>query len=144
MLCSLNLQQTLHQLCCLSEIPAEAELSVQAVIRGVCAIIDAFSFSVPSPPGEADHSAAPTASDGNVNQVTVDTASDAAAADQVAVEAAEQQLDIQSALTRRVLPSLRSQLIHNGEVRLSFRKCKPCRLHDSCIICALEFTQQAI
>ena len=110
---------------------------MQAVIRGVCAIIDAFSFGVPSPPGAADQSDTPNASNGNDDQMTEDIAADVPAADQDAVEAAEQQLDIQSALTRRVLPSLRSQLIHNGEVSLSLVNSKHCRLHYSRMIYTL-------
>lgn len=80
---------------------------VQAVIRGVCSIIDAFHFSISAQlPASADH-AAEEEEEGDHEA----TASQAA-------EAESAHRDIQSALTRRVLPSLRSQLVQDGEVQL--------------------------
>lgn len=89
---------------------------LQGIIRAVCAIIDAFHFSVESQQPPAVHSTG-----GNSLQAAVDDQgqeeaaggdSDAeATADAVAAHA-----DIQAALTRRVLPTLRGQLVKDGEV----------------------------
>ena len=96
---------------------------MQAIIRGVCAIIDAFHFKV------SDSSTSPAAHGKDKQkqlkgeqqeEPLAEGLEDEAAAiegtGQQAVTASAHQ-DIQSALTRRVLPSLRSQLVHDGEVR---------------------------
>ena len=84
---------------------SESFAVVQAVIRGVCSIIDAFHFSISAQlPASADHAA----EDDGDHEVTASRAAEAESAHR----------DIQSALTRRVLPSLRSQLVQDGEVQL--------------------------
>ena len=94
--------------------------SIQAVIRGVCAIIDAFHFRTSAPPSTPADSAPPTVSNMAATQTAeeVQEEVDDDAAARHDAEAASTHRDIQSALIRRVLPSLRSQLVQDGEVRL--------------------------
>lgn len=84
-------------------------MSLQGIIRAVCAIIDAFHFSVKGQqqPDGCEMSPEPSVAHGEEQ----DTAEAAAHADAVSAHA-----DIQAALTRRVLPTLRGQLVHDGEV----------------------------
>jgi len=92
---------------------------VQAVIRGVCSIIDAFHFSISAKlPASAD-SALPAESAASADHAAEEEdEGDHAATASRAAEAESAHRDIQSALTRRVLPSLRSQLVQDGEVQL--------------------------
>ena len=86
---------------------------LQAVIRGVCSIIDAFHFSISAQlPASAD-SPLPAEAAASADHA----AEEQDEGDQAAAEAESAHRDIQSALTRRVLPSLRSQLVQDGEVQ---------------------------
>ena len=89
--------------------------ALQAIVRGVCAIIDAFHFNVAS-------QMCSSAEIANGKELAEEEAG-LQGKEQAAVEATSHQegvqsahFDIQLALTRRVLPSLRSQLVHDGEV----------------------------
>ena len=84
-------------------------VSLQGIIRAVCAIIDAFHFSVKGEQQPAG--SAMSLQPGVARSEEQDTAEAAAHADAVSAHA-----DIQAALTRRVLPTLRGQLVHDGEV----------------------------
>ncbi|KAL0035339.1 hypothetical protein WJX77_001780 [Trebouxia sp. C0004] len=89
----------------------------KAVIRGVCSIIDAFHFSISAQlPASADSSmpAESAASADHAAEEEEEGEHEATASQAAEAESAHR--DIQSALTRRVLPSLRSQLVHDGEV----------------------------
>ncbi|KAL0044331.1 hypothetical protein WJX82_000142 [Trebouxia sp. C0006] len=89
----------------------------KAVIRGVCSIIDAFHFSIPAQlPASAD-SPLPAESAASADHAAgEEEEGDHEATASQAAEAESAHRDIQSALTRRVLPSLRSQLVQDGEV----------------------------
>ena len=86
----------------------------------MCSIIDAFHFSITSQvPETADSAvaaesgaAADPGDDGDMASVDGDT--DAAARQDAEAECAHR--DIQAALTKRVLPGLRGQLVQDGEV----------------------------
>lgn len=101
--------------CCMSKLFAV----VQAVIRGVCSIIDAFHFSIsPQILASAD-SPLPAESAASADHAAEEEEEgDHEATANRAAEAESAHRDIQSALTRRVLPSLRSQLVQDGEVQL--------------------------
>ncbi|KAL0018407.1 hypothetical protein WJX79_009395 [Trebouxia sp. C0005] len=87
----------------------------KAVIRGVCSIIDAFHFSISAQlPASAD-SALPAESAASADHAA-EYEGDLEATASQAAEAQSAHRDIQSALTTRVLPSLRSQLVQDGEV----------------------------
>ncbi len=89
---------------------------VQAVIRGVCSIIDAFHFSISAQlPASAD-SPMPAESAASADHAAEEE--EEGDHEATAAEAESAHRDIQSALTRRVLPSLRSQLVQDGEVQL--------------------------
>lgn len=103
-------------------------LTMQAIVRGVCAIIDAFHFDVAShvpaqtegPEGqgqaegpEGQGQAGGPEGQGQAEEGLHDHA-EAESACQAEAESAHK--EIQSALTRRVLPGLRAQLVHDGEV----------------------------
>lgn len=81
---------------------AAVAVDLQAIVRGVCAIIDAFHFDISS-----QISALPEGAEAQAE-------TEEALQDQAEAESAHKA--IQSALTRRVLPSLRAQLVHDGEV----------------------------
>ena len=81
---------------------AAAAVDLQAIVRGVCAIIDAFHFDISS-----QISAVPEGAEAQAE-------TEESLQDQAEAESAHK--EIQSALTRRVLPSLRAQLVHDGEV----------------------------
>lgn len=90
-----------------------AAVVLQAVVRAVCAIIDAFHFDVSTQsPAQAEDAAD---QDKKAQELQAeDDAVEAAASCQAEAESAHK--EIQSALTRRVLPSLRAQLVHDGQV----------------------------
>ena len=105
---------------------------LQAIIRGVCAIIDAFRFSVSGTgtapanlhevseqPEEEGLEQGLEAEDGPAEEST-----EQVLASQAAAESAHK--SIQAALMRRVLPSLRSQLVHDGEVSHSMHALLYC------------------
>ena len=112
-------------------------LTMQAVVRGVCAIIDAFHFDAAShfpasaegpggqgqaePPegqGQADRSEGQGQAEGPEGQGQAEKGLQDQAETESAcqAEAESAHREIQSALTRRVLPGLRAQLVHDGEV----------------------------
>lgn len=90
--------------------------ALQAIVRGVCAIIDAFHFSVATHTSSslevADGQEPPEEEEGRQGKGGAVDAGSQLEGNQSA------QQDIQAALTRRVLPSLRSQLVHDGEVSI--------------------------
>ena len=114
---------------------------MQGTVRAVCAIIDAFHFKVqtdPDPSGmesgqtplthaEAGTEAKPepaqlatpdaAAEGADANSVEADAEAADEAEEEADAEAAMTHADIQAALPRRVLPTLRGQLVQDGEVR---------------------------
>lgn len=95
-----------------------AAVVLQAVVRAVCAIIDAFHFDVSTQfPAQAE-----VAADQGKEAETLQGEHDAVEAPaSCQAEAESAHKDIQSALKRRVLPSLRAQLVHDGEVSTATR-----------------------
>lgn len=82
----------------------------QGIIRAVCAIIDAFHFGIRS---QQPDSSVADAANSSGSAVAVQEAATTAETD---ADSAADHADIQAALTRRVLPSMRGQLVQNGEV----------------------------
>lgn len=80
---------------------------LQAVVRAVCAIIDAFHFSTP-PEGEASSAAEPQQVEEAAEENGTDDEDEAEAGPQA--EAAEQE-EILRSLTKRVLPALEAALV---------------------------------
>lgn len=119
---------------------------MQAVVRGVCSIIDAFRFDVssqvpallkgpggqgqadgPGGQGQAKDPEGQGQADGPGGQGQAEDPEGQGSAEEglqdqaeaesaCRVEAESAHKEIQSALTRRVLPGLRAQLVHDGEV----------------------------
>lgn len=103
-------------------------LTMQAIVRGVCAIIDAFHFDAASHgpaltegPGGQCQAGGPEGqgqAEGPEGQGQAEeglrTLEGTESAGRAEAESAHK--EIQSALTRRVLPGLRAQLVHDGEV----------------------------
>ena len=83
---------------------------MQAIVRGVCAIIDAFHFDMSSQVAAQEEG---LEGEGKEEEALQEE-EEAAASCQAEAESAHRA--IQSALTRRVLPGLRAQLVHDGEV----------------------------
>ena len=79
-----------------------ADVHLQAIVRGVCAIIDAFHFDISSQVSAQEEA---VEGEGKIEE---------ALQEEEKAESAHKA--IQSALTRRVLPGLRAQLVHDGEV----------------------------
>ncbi len=104
---------------CFSQSLLTVRVSLQAIIRGVCSIIDAFHFSVssliPALPDSASLAESEEAAQQLADEVEGAEGEEEAAAGHTDLEAAAH-ADIQSALTRRVLPTLRGQLVQDGEV----------------------------
>ena len=94
-------------------------MHLQAIVRGVCAIIDAFHFDISSQPPDLEEGVQGAEGAGEQEEA-VQQDEGAAASSQAEAESAHRA--IQSALTRRVLPGLRAQLVHDGEVS--------CGMHD--------------
>ena len=83
---------------------------MQAIVRGVCAIIDAFHFDMSSQVTALKEGLQEEGKEGEASQEDEEAAAPCQAEADLAHRA------IQSALTRRVLPGLRAQLVHDGEV----------------------------
>ena len=104
-----------HSLVCvvLAVSHAWGDVHVQAIVRGVCAIIDAFHFDISSPAPDLEEGTQGAEGEGKEEEALQEDG-EAAASCQAEAESAHKA--IQSALTRRVLPGLRAQLVHDGEV----------------------------
>lgn len=96
----------------------------------MCSIIDAFHFSIPTQTPPSADLVPPTDSQavaGDLAEEEEETGveGDKESAAMRCTEAERAHHDIQSALTRRVLPSLRGQLVHDGEVKLLTNTTSP-------------------
>ena len=93
---------------------------LQAVIRAVCAVIDAFHFPLPEDDVAGDNPVTASVPGPPARPALLETAAGAAsmadhgASAAVAAGGGELAREIQAALVRRVLPALQAQLVRLG------------------------------